>query len=190
MIDSPIPLKSLPGSLQRLARSRSSSRDPPLGANVQELPQIDKGKKAWAFCFCSFILETMIFGFVLSYGIFQEYYMANPPFNTSSTVTLSAIGTTALALQYGGCLLVMLFYRRYPDLIRRSMWFGLALCSSSLCLSSFATKVWQLIVLQGVMFGIGGGLLYVPVIIWLPEWFVERRGLASGLIFGGSGIGG
>ncbi len=44
--------------------------------------------------------------------------------------------------------------------------------------------------LQGVLFGISGGLLYVPVIKLLPEWFSERRGLAGGIIFAGGGVGG
>ena len=51
-------------------------------------------------------------------------------------------------------------------------------------------KVWQLILLQGVLFGISGGLLYVPVIKLLPEWFSARRGLAGGIIFAGGGVGG
>lgn len=51
-------------------------------------------------------------------------------------------------------------------------------------------QVWQLLLLQGVLFGIGGGLLYMPVILYLPEWFSQRRGLATGIIFAGAGIGG
>lgn len=50
--------------------------------------------------------------------------------------------------------------------------------------------MWQLILLQGVLFGISGGLLYVPVIKLLPEWFNQRRGLAGGIIFAGGGVGG
>ncbi|KDQ61464.1 hypothetical protein JAAARDRAFT_30903 [Jaapia argillacea MUCL 33604] len=193
MLEEPIPLHSLRDSD---SHDRISSLQNPgeVGSDgpdtARELPPVDKGRKAWVFCFCSFILETMVWGFGISYGIFQEYYMTHPPFNSASTVTISAIGTTSMGLQYGGALLVMLCYRRYPEWIRPTMWLGLILCASSLCLSSFATQVWQLIVLQGVMFGVGGILLYVPVIIWLPEWFSEKRGLATGLVFGGSGIGG
>lgn len=47
-----------------------------------------------------------------------------------------------------------------------------------------------MIALQGVVFGISASILYSPVMIWLPEWFVEKRGLAAGLIFCGSGAGG
>lgn len=51
-------------------------------------------------------------------------------------------------------------------------------------------KAWLLILLQGVCFGIGGGTLYWPVMVLVSEWFVQRRGLAGGIIFAGSGIGG
>lgn len=40
------------------------------------------------------------------------------------------------------------------------------------------------------MFGIGAGMFYAPILIWLSDWFVERRGLAGGIIFGGLGAGG
>lgn len=33
-------------------------------------------------------------------------------------------------------------------------------------------------------------MLYMPVIVLLSEWFVRKRGLAAGIIFAGSGIGG
>lgn len=33
-------------------------------------------------------------------------------------------------------------------------------------------------------------MLYMPVINLLSEWFVQRRGLAGGIIFAGSGVGG
>ena len=52
------------------------------------------------------------------------------------------------------------------------------------------TQIWSLMLLQGVGFGIGGGMLYMPIINLLSEWFVQRRGLAGGIIFAGSGVGG
>ena len=33
------------------------------GVTVQELAPVDRGVRAWTFCFCSFVLETMIWGF-------------------------------------------------------------------------------------------------------------------------------
>ncbi|KAI0741945.1 MFS general substrate transporter [Daedaleopsis nitida] len=164
--------------------------DPQEGTNVQELPPVDRGFRAWSFCAAAFVLEMMIWGFSFSFGIFQEYYTSHPPFNSSSSVSITAVGTVALALQFGEPLLMSIFLGRYPDFLRMSMWLGLAVYFVSLFASSFATNVWQLILLQGFGVGAGAGIAYMPVIRYLPEWFSERRGLAGGIIFAGTGIGG
>ncbi|KAI0686604.1 MFS general substrate transporter [Earliella scabrosa] len=164
--------------------------DPQEGANVQELPPVDRGVGAWTFCAAAFVLEMMIWGFSFSYGIFQDYYTSHPPFNASSGVAIAAVGTVSLAFQYGEALILSVLLRRYPDFLRMGMWFGLLLYFASLFASSFATKTWQLILLQGVGVGVGGGILYMPVFKLLPEWFSERRGLAGGIIFSGTGVGG
>jgi MFS family permease len=51
-------------------------------------------------------------------------------------------------------------------------------------------QLWHLIILQGVIFGLSAGILYAPIVMWLSDWFVIKRGLAGGIIFGGSGVGG
>ncbi|TFK93289.1 MFS general substrate transporter [Polyporus arcularius HHB13444] len=164
--------------------------DPQEGVTVQELPPVDKGIGAWTFCAAGFVLEMMVWGFGFSYGIFQDYYTSHPPFDSSSGIAISAVGTIALGLMYGEAFILSFFLGRYPDYLRPAMWFGLALYFTSLFCSSFATQVWQLILLQGVGVGVGGGILYMPVIKLLPEWFSERRGLAGGIIFSGTGVGG
>ncbi|CAL1714358.1 unnamed protein product [Somion occarium] len=159
-------------------------------ANVQVLPPVDEGWQAWMFCFAALVLEFSVWGFTFSYGIFQEYYTSHPPFNQASRVSVAAVGPTAIAVQYIEGLLLSFFYGRYPDMVKKSMWFGLALCVLSLTLCSFVNQVWLLILLQGVGLGIAGGLLYWPIISFVSEWFVQRRGLAGGIIYAGSGIGG
>ena len=37
--------------------------DPQEGVNVQELPPVDHGVRAWTFCFSGMILEMMVWGF-------------------------------------------------------------------------------------------------------------------------------
>ena len=88
-----------------------------------------------------------------------EYYTSHPPFNTASNVSVAAVGTVTLALQYGEvsvlysgittiialtvspqAIVLAFVLRRYPDLLRPSMWFGLALYFVSLFASSFATQ--------------------------------------------------
>lgn len=168
-------------------QSQSLRRNP---LQTSDLSPIDRGVAAWTFVFASFILETFIWGFLLSFGIFQDYYMTHPPFDSSSTNAISAIGTVGLGVVYNTVLLVMFFGRRFPTYTKPAMWISLFLCVISLFTSSFATQIWQLILLQGVVFGLGGSFMYAPLLQWLSEWFIERRGLAGSIIFGGSGVGG
>ncbi|KZV70078.1 MFS general substrate transporter [Peniophora sp. CONT] len=156
------------------------------------LPPVDGGLQAWKFVLCAFILETLVWGFPLSYGVFQEWYLSSPnsPFRGASESAINAIGTITLGIQYMEGLGIIFFTQKWPQWTKTMMFAGLVVCVGALTLSSFATQVWHLIALQGVVYGIAGGVLYMPVVGWLSEWFVQRRSLAGGLIFGGTGLGG
>jgi MFS family permease len=70
------------------------------------------------------------------------------------------------------------------------IWGGWIACILSLFAASFATKVWHLIVTQGVAYGVGFLVLYYALLSMLNEWFVKRRGLAYGVLFAAAGISG
>lgn len=81
-------------------------------------------------------------------------------------------------------------YQRFPLFLRQSRFYGLPIVVLAIVLSSFATKVWHLVLTQGVIYAIGGGLLYYPIFIFIDEWFIRRKGFAFGVIWAGSGTGG
>ncbi|KAJ3932165.1 MAG: MFS general substrate transporter [Lentinula lateritia] len=178
----------LDGPIQDTTNSSNSNSEERF--NVLELPPVDEGSKAWLFCASACALETFIWGWNNSYGIFQEFYSTHTPFESSSLVSISAIGTASLAIQYIEIIAVIAVCQRYPEKVKPAMWIALLICVTTLIISSFASQVWQLILLQGIIFGLAAGVLYAPIIMWLSEWFVRRRGLAGGIIFGGAGVGG
>ncbi|KAH7335696.1 MFS general substrate transporter [Rhizoctonia solani] len=155
---------------------------------ASELLPVDVGFGAWSFVASAFILDTIIWGFGFTYGVFQEYFIREKTFGNASEAALGAVGTLSLGLQYCSALLVIVAAQQWRHRIPLMMWVCLGICVASLLCASFTNKVWQLIILQGVCFGIGGGGLYAPVI--LPEWFSVRKGLAAAIIFGGAGAGG
>lgn len=81
-------------------------------------------------------------------------------------------------------------YQRWPAIRRASCWYGAAIIALSLVATSFTSKVWQLFLTQGVLYGIGGGILYYPAIVFLDEWFVTRKGFAMGVMWAGTGASG
>ena len=71
-----------------------------------------------------------------------------------------------------------------------TMTVGLIVQSSGFIAASFATRIWQLHICQGVLIGCGISFLYVPSLPVLSQWFVRRRSLANGVSAAGSGVGG
>lgn len=55
---------------------------------------------------------------------------------------------------------------------------------------SLATNVTHLIITQGIMYAIGGGLAWTPILFYIEEWWVLRRGFAYGTTMAGLGLSG
>jgi len=127
-------------------------------------------------------------GFPLSFGVFQAHYASLPLF--SSSTHIPTIGELATAFSNFGFPFISPICLQYPHLQRPLLILGWAGCISSLVLASFATKVWHLMVFQGVMYGVCWPLCYTPFVIMTNGWFMKRRGSVYGIIYGGSGLGG
>ncbi|KAL2431496.1 putative transporter MCH2 [Exophiala dermatitidis] len=74
--------------------------------------------------------------------------------------------------------------------IRKTMFVGVVLETASLFLASLATSIWHLFLTQGVLFGIGLGMMFIPIAAVVPQWFTKKRSLASGVAVSGAGLGG
>lgn len=70
------------------------------------------------------------------------------------------------------------------------MWAGAAICWGSLFGASYTSNIATLLACEGVLYAIGGAMLYSPCLYYASEWFVARRGLANGIIFAGTAVGG
>ena len=73
---------------------------------------------------------------------------------------------------------------------RGVMELGVALMAGGLLLAPLTSQPWHLYLTIGVMVGAGSVCLgYSGQSLFLPNWFIRRRGLAMGLAFAGVGIG-
>ncbi|BGP47568.1 hypothetical protein JCM10450v2_003431 [Rhodotorula kratochvilovae] len=160
------------------------------GVAGQELAPYDRGRQAWGFVAASFVLECFIWGYSYCYATVLVYLRSHDPWQKFALSSLSAIGTTQLGIQLMAPLFIIVIFRRYPDWVRIILWTALVVNCGSMFVSSWATDVWQLILLQGVLGGTSGAILYTPVFLWVNEWFIVRRGLAWGIIQAGTGTGG
>ncbi|CAI4048647.1 hypothetical protein SUVZ_12G4820 [Saccharomyces uvarum] len=136
-----------------------------------------------------FMCNFIIFGFAFTFGVFQDFYLSKGgPLYGKPVATVSIIGTLATSLTYmvtiGNNVLQHFFS------IQQTMVFGSLLMAMGLISASWAQEIWQFALSQGVMFGIGGSLTYLPAIVHAPPYFSAHRGIAMGILFSGTGIGG
>jgi len=74
-------------------------------------------------------------------------------------------------------------YKKWPNLANTSKWVGIPIMSAGLIAASFANDVNQLIANQGVIYAIGGSIVYFPALLFVDEWFIQRKGLAFGVLW-------
>lgn len=86
--------------------------------------------------------------------------------------------------------LVAVGIQRFPGARLPASICGLAIMVTGLVAASFCNGAGALLATQGVMYAIGGLILYFPAMYLIDEWFVARKGLAFGVVWTGTGTAG
>ncbi|KAL4886502.1 MFS general substrate transporter [Aspergillus karnatakaensis] len=159
-----------------------------LSSNTRAYPPIDTGKDAWFFLAACFVMEALVWGFAFTYGVFQAYYTETEEFKNSSNIAV--IGTCAMGIMYLDLPLVFGFYRYWPKYQRIGCGAGVLVMCLALALSSLSTNTTHLIITQGIFYALGGSFAYSPCILLMEDWFDKRKGLAFGVMWAGTGLGG
>ena len=58
-----------------------------------------------------------------------------------------------------------------------------------ICMLSLCKQYWQVLLAQGICFGIGAAGLFLPAMVAVGQWFTTKRGLAMGIVASGSSVG-
>ncbi|SCV05369.1 LANO_0H05974g1_1 [Lachancea nothofagi CBS 11611] len=136
-----------------------------------------------------FIANFIIFGIAFTFGVFQDYYLSpSGPLYGKPVSAVTAIGSLATGTTYLFTIANRLI-TRYMS-IKNSMILGSFVMSLGLICASFAQQTWQFLLSQGVMFGVGGSMIYLSPVTHAPPYFSAHRGIAMGLLFSGTGFGG
>ncbi|KFA48982.1 hypothetical protein S40293_02561 [Stachybotrys chartarum IBT 40293] len=151
-------------------------------------PPPPNGGYGWVCAAAVATINAHTWGMNSSYGVFLAHYLANDLYPGASPLEYAFIGSLSIGCALGISPLVTASVRIWGT--KRVMLVGALLEGLSLVAASFAHRIWQLFLAQGVLFGLGMGLLFVPSAGIVPQWFTTRRSLASGLTTSGSGLGG
>ncbi|KAI0306291.1 MFS general substrate transporter [Multifurca ochricompacta] len=147
----------------------------------------DGGLRAWLVVFGGACAAFSTFGYVNSWGVFQDHYQ-NVLLKGTSPSTIAWIGSTQYALVFFPALisgrLFDIGYLRGP-LILASI--NLVLCTF---LIAECQKYWQFLLCQGFGVGVSCGLIFGPVMSVVAHWFKKRRSTAMGVVAFASSIGG
>ncbi|KAI5122773.1 hypothetical protein M0805_000117 [Coniferiporia weirii] len=125
--------------------------------NVSSLAPTDSGIKAWSFLAGAFLVEAVVWAFPKSFGVLLNAYLREQKFasQAQASVILLLIGTFSSGIIYCSGPFINPFLHRYPKQRRTCLWVGLLLCWTSLFGASYATKVQDLFILQGLLYAIG-----------------------------------
>lgn len=131
-----------------------------------------------------FIIMTLIYGVRTSFGVFFKPIEAEFGWSRaliSGAVTLSMIiqGIWGIYMgrvndKFGSCWVISIC----------SFFSGLGLL-----LIYFTTYSWQLYIFYGVIVGVGMGGVFVAILSTVTRWFVKKRGLMTGIVLAGIGLG-
>ncbi|KAL2009692.1 hypothetical protein VTN00DRAFT_5499 [Thermoascus crustaceus] len=153
------------------------------------LPPPPDGGYGWvcvAACFC---VNCFTWGAVSqTYGIYLAHYLSSGRFPEATPIDYALVGglnfSTAMLVAPG----VTIFARHYS--VQAPMLLGTILIAIGFISASFAHRIWQLYLTQGVLIGAGVGCAYIPSTAIISQWFEKKRSLANGISSAGSGIGG
>ncbi|KAJ8080610.1 hypothetical protein PM082_017444 [Marasmius tenuissimus] len=157
-----------------------------LGAQI---PPADRGFHAWAYLASAWFLDFLIWGLAFTYGVFLDFYKTHD-FPNSSPGLIALPGSLCNGILYLSTIFIMPFVFRFPEYNNKAMGVGYIICLAGLVGAAFSVEAWHLVVTQGVLFSLGGSILYYPMMSYIFDWFEGRKGFANGVLFSGASLGG
>ncbi|ODM16435.1 hypothetical protein SI65_07942 [Aspergillus cristatus] len=139
---------------------------------------------------CSQVLVSHLivingFGYFSSFGIFQSHWIDT--LNRSNS-DISWVGSLSLFLLFFlGTLSGPIMDRGY---LRHLLVAGCGFQILGVFTTSAVSQYWQLLLSQGIVQGIGNGLLFTPCIALVSTYFTKRRAFALSLAACGAPVGG
>ncbi|KAI9889460.1 MAG: hypothetical protein M1814_005323 [Vezdaea aestivalis] len=145
------------------------------------------GLRAWLSVFGSFAGMTAAFGLVNTIGTLQAW-LAEHQLKSYSPGAVGWIFSVWTFLVFFAGLQVGPIFDAYGT--RWLVGAGSLLLVAACLALGWCTAYWHFMLTIGVLFGLGGSLIFTPAIASVGHFFLQRRGNATGLAATGGSIGG
>ena len=124
-------------------------------------------------------------GYINSYGVFQSYYTT---LLSRSASDVAWVGSVQIWLLFS----ISAFSGRATDAgyFRHIFFIGSVLSLCGVFATSFCTQYWHFFLAQGICQGLGNGLLFVPTLAVLSNYFSSHRVLAMAITASSTATGG
>ncbi|KAI7833500.1 major facilitator superfamily domain-containing protein [Kickxella alabastrina] len=126
-------------------------------------------------------------GIANSFGVFSTYYI-NFLYPNVSAGNIAWVSTTMTFFMLIGSITTGPLTDKFG--FRSVSLTGAVICSLALLLASFTNALWQVVLTQGIMFGIGAACIFSPSSSLPSQWHDKTRPLATAITVAGSGAGG
>lgn len=179
--------KSLPTIVDPHREKSPPDFEPTRGSAPSVIDDVpDGGYQAWLQVAATFFIFMNTAGLFNSFGIYQGFYTQGPLESISGS-NIAWIGSLQGSLMLLICIVTGPLY----DLgyLHSLVNTGTVAIVLGMIMTSICHEYWQFVLAQGVMVGIGNGLLFLPSIAIVPQYFSRRKALASGIVAAGSSIG-
>ncbi|KAF8073375.1 major facilitator superfamily domain-containing protein [Lyophyllum atratum] len=154
-------------------------------ASQHECPE--GGFRAYLTVVGAFLALFCTFGQMNSFGTYHAWYLENQLQDLTPS-TISWIGSLQLwVFFFSGGLIGHLFDRFGPNWLIIA---GSLIFVFSIMMTSLSSRFYQYILAQGILFGLGVGLLFYPALASVSTYFSKYRATALGVAAAGSSIGG
>ncbi|KAG2093152.1 major facilitator superfamily domain-containing protein [Suillus discolor] len=146
------------------------------------------GFRAWATAFGGFLVQFCTYGYTISFGVYQDFYGRTYLTNQSPS-TIAWIGSVnAFLFEICGLISGQLYDRGYV----RQLVIGASLLQViSLFMLSLAKpdQYYQVFLSQGIGSGCAAGLLYIPSMAVVSQYFRKRREMVMTFVASGACLG-
>ena len=148
------------------------------------MDNIEEGGYGWVIVGISFVCMFVGNGIALSFGLMGPNIIHNLKATTSQAV---AVGSTSFGLTFMTCIIICCLsnFVACKKISLSGAVLGVLACISS----AFMTSIEGLTITFGILLGIALGMLNIPVLLLVNQYFHKKRAIAYGLAVSGTPIG-